>query len=105
VERLIFVTGLSGSGKSLAAQCFEDLGYFCVDNLPVTMIHPFCELIQRSADRMPHAALVVDAREGRFLQEFPETLKRLRENDLPVTLLFFDCSDEVLKRRFGGRTR
>ena len=105
MERLIFVTGLSGSGKSLAAQCFEDLGYFCVDNLPVAMIHPFCELIQRSADRMPYAALVVDAREGRFLEEFPETLKRLRESNLPVTLLFFDCSDEVLKRRFSETRR
>ncbi|MEE8410986.1 MAG: RNase adapter RapZ [Acidobacteriota bacterium] len=105
MERLIFVTGLSGSGKSLAAQCFEDLGYFCVDNLPVAMIPPFCELIQRSGDRMPHTALVVDAREGKFLHEFPETLERLRENELPVELLFFDCSDEVLKRRFSETRR
>ena len=105
MQHLIFVTGLSGSGKSLAAQCFEDLGYFCVDNLPVAMIPPFCELIQRSADRMPHAALVVDAREGRFLHAFPETLERLRESKLPVTLLFFDCSDEVLKRRYSESRR
>ena len=96
---------MSGSGKSLAAQCFEDLGYFCVDNLPVTMIQPFCELIQRSADRMPHAALIVDAREGALLQRFPATLKRLRESDLPVELLFFDCSDDVLKRRFSETRR
>ncbi|NIM61357.1 MAG: hypothetical protein GTN89_01430, partial [Acidobacteria bacterium] len=61
-------TGLSGSGKSLAASCFEDLGYFCVDNLPVAMIQPFCDLIQRSRDRMLHAALVVDAREGQYLE-------------------------------------
>ena len=105
MQHLIFVTGLSGSGKSLAARCFEDLGYFCVDNLPVAMIHPFCELIQRSADRMPQAALVVDSREGKFLSAFPETLERLRDSRLPVTLLFFDCSDEVLKRRYSETRR
>jgi len=105
VERLIFLTGLSGSGKSLAAHCFEDLGYFCVDNLPVAMIPPFCELIERSADRMPQAALVVDARGGKFLRQFPETLERLRERKLPVELLFFDCSDEVLTRRFSETRR
>jgi len=105
MDRLIFITGLSGSGKSLAAQCFEDLGYFCVDNLPVAMIDPFCELIERSGDSMPQAALVVDAREGQHLQAFPETLGRLRKRRLPVQLLFFDCSDEVLKRRFSETRR
>jgi UPF0042 nucleotide-binding protein len=105
LQHLIFLTGLSGSGKSLAAQCFEDLGYFCVDNLPVEMIPPFCELIQRSADRMPQAALVVDAREGKLLNKFPAMLERLRESKMPVTLLFFDCSDEVLKRRYSETRR
>jgi UPF0042 nucleotide-binding protein len=105
MQNLIFVSGLSGSGKSLAAQCFEDLGYFCVDNLPVAMIPPFCELIQRSADRMPHVALVVDARERKLLHAFPATLERLRKSKLPVTLLFFDCSDEVLRRRYSESRR
>ena len=105
MQRLIFVTGLSGSGKSLAAQCFEDLGYFCVDNLPVTMIRPFCELLQRSGDSMPYAALIVDAREGAFLYRFPDILNRLREGDVPVDLVFFDCSDEVLMRRFSETRR
>ncbi len=104
MQQLIIITGLSGSGKSLAARCFEDLGYFCVDNLPVTMIQPFCELIQRS-EQTPQAALVVDAREGGFLREFPETLERLRQGTLPVTVLFFDCSDEVLKRRYSETRR
>ena len=68
VHRLVVVTGMSGSGKSLAANCFEDLGYFCVDNLPVQLIPPFCELIQRGAENIPLAALVVDARERGFLE-------------------------------------
>jgi len=105
MKQLIFVTGVSGSGKSLAGQCFEDIGYFCVDNLPVAMIQPFCELIQRSAERMPYAALVVDAREGAFLTQFPAILKRLREGELPVELVFFDCSDDVLKRRYSESRR
>jgi UPF0042 nucleotide-binding protein len=105
MKQLLFVTGVSGSGKSLAGQCFEDIGYFCVDNLPVAMIQPFCELIQRSADRMPYAALVVDAREGAFLVQFPAILQRLREGKLPVELVFFDCSDDVLKRRYSESRR
>lgn len=99
------ITGSSGSGKSLAAKCFEDLGYFCVDNLPVSLILPFCALIQRGAERVRLAALVIDAREGAFLEQFPEMLLRLRETGIPVQLLFFDCSDEVLKRRFSETRR
>jgi UPF0042 nucleotide-binding protein len=105
LERLVVITGMSGSGKSLAAKCFEDLGYFCVDNLPVGLIPPFVELIQRGGEQIPHAAVVVDAREGAFLDAFPETLHSLRRTDLPVEVLFFDCSDAVLKRRFSETRR
>jgi len=105
VERLVVITGLSGSGKSLAAKCFEDLGYFCVDNLPVDLIDPFCELIQRGGEQLRHAALVIDARERRFLDRFPEVLPAVRDRGIPVKLLFFDCSDDVLKRRFSETRR
>ncbi len=105
MEQLVVVTGLSGSGKSLAAKCFEDLGYYCVDNLPVALIPPFYDLIHRSADPIRRAALVVDVREGRFLEEFPETLVSLRERGAPIHLLFFECSDEILKRRFSETRR
>ena len=105
MERLVVITGLSGSGKSLAARSLEDLGYFCVDNLPVDLIPTFCELVDRSGDRLPLAALVIDAREGDFLRRFPEILSRLREGGLPVQLLFLDCDDEVLKRRFSESRR
>ncbi len=105
MEGLVIITGLSGSGKTAAANCFEDLGYFCVDNLPVSLIPPFRELIQRSGKQIPYSVLVIDAREGAFLKQFPAILHDLRERRTPVQLLFFDCSDEVLKRRFSESRR
>jgi len=105
LERLVIITGLSGSGKSLAGKSLEDLGYWSVDNLPVALIPSFCELIQRGGEQTRRAALVVDIREGTFLEQFPEMLAGLREQRLPVQLLFFDCSDEVLKRRFSETRR
>jgi UPF0042 nucleotide-binding protein len=105
VERLVVITGLSGSGKTLAADCFEDLGYFCVDNLPVALIAPFRALIQRSRGQVPRAALVIDVRGGAFLDQFPAILQRLRDQDAPVELLFFECADDVLKRRFSESRR
>jgi len=105
MHRLVVITGLSGSGKSLAARSFEDLGFFCVDNLPVSLIPPFWDLIQRSGESLPRAALVIDAREGAFLEQFPETLDKLRRRGTPIELLFLECSDEVLKRRFSETRR
>ncbi len=105
MERLVVITGLSGSGKTLAANCLEDLGYFCVDNLPVELIPPFYELIQRSAGQMPRAALVIDVRGGSFLRSFPEILRGLRERGAPVQLLFLESSDDVLKQRFSESRR
>lgn len=105
MERLVVITGLSGSGKSLAARCLEDLGFFCVDNLPVGLIEPFCELLQRGADQNVGAALVIDAREGAFLEQFPEKLALLRHGEIPVQLLFFEADDDVLKRRFSESRR
>jgi len=105
VKRLVIITGMAGSGKSLAANALEDLGYFCVDNLPVGLIAPFRELIGRSRDPAESFVLVIDAREGRFLQELPEVVTSLRLAKEPVELLFFDCSDDVLKRRFSESRR
>ena len=105
MERLVVITGLSGSGKSLAARCLEDLGFFCVDNLPVGLIPPFQELIPRSRDTIGDVALVIDAREGEFLKQFPETLAALRDKRIPVSLVFLECSDDVLKRRFSESRR
>ena len=105
MERLVVITGLSGSGKSLAARCLEDMNFFCVDNLPVNLIPQFYELLQRSGGAIPRGAIVVDAREREFLSGFPETLDALKEDAAPVTLLFFECTDEILKRRFSESRR
>lgn len=105
MERLVVITGLSGSGKSLAARCLEDMNFFCVDNLPVNLIPQFYELLQRTSAELPRAAIVVDAREREFLAEFPDTLAELKAKGAPATLLFFECTDEILKRRFSESRR
>ncbi len=105
MDRLIVITGLSGSGKSLAAQCLEDLDYFCVDNLPVGLIPQFAELVKRGAEQLQRAALVVDARERAFLRQAPAIIANLREEGLPFELLFFECSLDVLKRRYSESRR
>src|SRR5512145_3130354 len=105
MDRLVIVTGLSGSGKSLAANCLEDLGFFTVDNLPVLLIPPFVDLLKRRGEPVRRAALVVDVREGQFLAKFPDMLREMRHSGVPVALLFFDGSDEVLKRRFSETRR
>jgi len=105
MERLVVITGLSGSGKSLAARCLEDMNFFCVDNLPVNLIPQFYELLQRSGGAIPRGAIVVDARERAFLADFPETLDTLKANGAPVTLLFFECTGDILTRRFSESRR
>ena len=105
---VIIITGLSGSGMSSATNAFEDLGYFCVDNLPLTLMPTFGRLVQPEDHNRPHierAALVVDIREGRFLSEFPERLRELRASGLRVFVLFFEASDEALVRRFSETRR
>ncbi|HEX7316694.1 MAG TPA: RNase adapter RapZ [Pyrinomonadaceae bacterium] len=105
---IVIITGLSGSGMSSATNAFEDLGYFCVDNLPLTLMPTFGRLVQPEDHNRPHierAALVVDIREGRFLSEFPARLRELRASGLRVFVLFFEASDEALVRRFSETRR
>lgn len=103
--RFVVITGLSGAGKSLAANCFEDMGYYCVDNLPVKLIPTFCDLIVRTETRISKVALVIDIREGAFLEDFPEIISQLRADDRESLVLFLDSSDESLKRRFSETRR
>ncbi|HVF50127.1 MAG TPA: RNase adapter RapZ [Pyrinomonadaceae bacterium] len=106
---IVIITGLSGSGMSSAINAFEDLGYFCVDNLPLTLLPTFARLVRHDEEDKPHierAALVIDIRERSFLKEFPARLKELkREGDLRVFVLFLEASDEVLRRRFSETRR
>lgn len=104
----VMITGLSGSGMSSATNAFEDLGYFCVDNLPVTMLSTFARLLVPNAEEVvsiEKAALVINIRERQFLNEFPDELKRLQKKKLEPYVLFFEASDEVLLRRFSETRR
>ena len=98
VPDIVIITGLSGSGMSSATNAFQDLGYFCVDNLPVTMLPTFGRLVTDDEDNgISRAALVIDIREGRFLADFEKQLKALRKSGLRVNVLFFEASDDVLQ--------
>jgi UPF0042 nucleotide-binding protein len=105
---IVIITGLSGSGMSSATNAFEDLGYFCVDNLPLTLLPTFARLVQPEEDgqaRIERAALVINIREGHFLSEFERALGALREQGLRVFVLFLEASDEALQRRFSETRR
>ena len=105
---IVIITGLSGSGMSSATNAFEDLGYFCVDNLPLTLLPTFARLVQPGRDgqaRIERAALVINIREGQFLSEFERALHVLRDQGLRVFVLFLEASDEALQRRFSETRR
>jgi len=105
---LIIITGLSGSGMSSATNAFEDLGYFCVDNLPLTMLSTFGRLLVPAdghAAAIEKAVLVINIRERHFLSEFSAELKKLSRKRLVPFVVFFEASDEVLQRRFSETRR
>lgn len=104
-SRLVILSGMSGSGKSAAVKFFEDLGYFCVDNLPAKLIPTFLDLFRRSSDAPDNVALVIDIREGAFLQDFPDILEEVKEAIPSVEVLFFEAADDVLVRRFSETRR
>ena len=106
VPDIVIITGLSGSGMSSATNAFQDLGYFCVDNLPVTMLPTFGRLVtDEDGKGIRRAALVIDIREGGFLADFEQQLEALRASGLKVTVLFFEASDDVLQYRFSETRR
>ncbi|MEQ1605606.1 MAG: RNase adapter RapZ [Pyrinomonadaceae bacterium] len=104
----VIITGLSGSGMSSATDSLEDLGYFCVDNLPLSMLSTFGRLLVPADRRNPSiekAALVINIRERHFLTDFPGELKKLEKLNLKPFVVFFEASDEVLQRRFSETRR
>jgi len=104
-SRFVVLTGLSGSGKSQAIRALEDLGYFCVDNLPTTLIPTLAKLSTRGGD-MQKVAIVVDVREGNFLSSFPRIFRRLqRMRGLNPVLIFLEASNSALVRRFSETRR
>jgi UPF0042 nucleotide-binding protein len=103
--QLVILTGLSGSGKSTVLKTFEDLGYYCVDNLPVELIPTFAEMNFGGDSEISRAALLVDAREGSQLEKLPDTIRQLRREGRPAELVFIEASDEVLLRRYSETRR
>jgi RNase adapter protein RapZ len=102
-RQLVILTGLSGSGKGTVLNTFEDLGFYCVDNLPVALIPTFTELYDEGGE-IERAALLVDAREGEQVEKLPGILRKLT-SDHAATLVFVEASDEALKRRFSETRR
>lgn len=103
--RALVVTGLSGSGKSTALRVLEDLGFYCVDNLPVALLPKFIELWHGAKDEVRRVALGIDVRERHFLGAFPHVFDELRAAGIALEVLYFDASDDVLVRRFSETRR
>ena len=102
VPKFVIITGLSGSGMSSATNAFEDLGFFCVDNLPLTILSTFARLMlpnDEEVTAIEKAALVINIREGHFLSEFPTELKKLKRKLRPF-VIFFEASDDVFAAAF-----
>jgi len=105
-RRFVILTGLSGSGKTQAIRALEDLGYFCIDNLPTQLIPTMAELARREASSLDKVAIVVDVREKDFLAQFPRVFRKLRsEAKLKPTLIFLEASHSTLVRRFSETRR
>lgn len=103
-RQLVILTGLSGSGKSTILKAFEDLGFYCVDNLPVGLIPTFSDLHMHGGEEIKRAALLVDAREGEQIARLPALFRELRK-EYPVTLVFIEASEDALLRRFSETRR
>ncbi|CEO87711.1 RNase adapter RapZ [Syntrophaceticus schinkii] len=103
--RLVIVTGLSGAGKTQAIRCLEDLGFFCVDNLPPLLIPKITELCQQSGGKVKRVALVMDVRGTRFFGSLDEELRKLSHLGIKYEILFLEASDAVLVRRYKESRR
>jgi len=104
LPQVLVITGLSGSGKTHVARALEDVGWFCVDNLPTALIPRFAELL-RGSRPLSRSSLVVDIREGEFLWSFPSIYRGLKAKGLAVSLLFLEADERVLLRRFSETRR
>lgn len=101
----VIVTGLSGAGKTRAVNSFEDIGYYCVDNIPPKLVSKFAELCLQSNDKISKVAIVMDARGGELFSSFFEGLEDLKQQGCHYKILFLDAQDEVLIRRYKETRR
>jgi UPF0042 nucleotide-binding protein len=103
--KFVIITGLSGAGKSEAMRCFEDMGYFCVDNLPPALVPKFAELCVQSAERVNRVVVVCDIRGGEFFNSLFEALNELESKAIPYQILYLEASQEALVRRYKETRR
>lgn len=103
--KLVVISGLSGSGKSHALKCFEDVGFFCIDNLPPALLPTFVELCHSQGGEIKNVALGIDVRERVFFSDLVGVLERLKALGHAVELIFFEAREEVLVRRFSESRR
>ena len=102
---LLIVTGMSGAGKSQAANALEDMGYYCVDNIPPAIIPSFVNLSEISGEKLSKLAIVTDARGGNMFSEINDVLKDLKKRNLNYKVLFLDSSNDVIIRRYKENRR
>lgn len=103
--RIVIITGLSGSGKSTAVRALEDEGFFCLDNLPVSLIATFVDLVEHSREQIMDVALVMDIRSRDFIKGYDQVFQNMSKAGHSVQIFFFDATDEVLIRRFSETRR
>ena len=102
---LVIVTGMSGAGKTVALKMFEDLGFYCVDNMPVLLMEKFVDLLRENSGEPEDVAMGVDIRSGDELSQLQEILDRWKMKKIPCQILFLDASDEVLIKRYKETRR
>lgn len=98
--RFVIITGMSGAGKTNFLQKLEDMGYYCVDNLPPVLIARFADLCWKSTSNTRHVAVVTDIRGGSFFDALPQALNELKRRGIPHEVVFLEASDEALVRRY-----
>ena len=103
--QVVILTGVSGSGKTTALRALEDAGFYCIDNLPIVLLDRLLDLSGHTAGEVSRIATVVDARDTRFLGEAPRVIADLRQRGVDLKVVFFDCADEVLVRRYSETRR
>jgi UPF0042 nucleotide-binding protein len=103
-RRLVFITGLSGSGRSAALKAFEDTGYYCVDNLPIALLPAFVDYAEKT-DGTARAAIGLDVRDPEFATTFPGLYRELKNHGSVAELLFLEASDQTIVRRFSETRR
>jgi UPF0042 nucleotide-binding protein len=106
-EKVLFwiVTGMSGAGKSQTINCFEDFGFYCVDNIPMALLPKMAELCSQSGRPLQRIALGIDIREGGFLRDFLNTVELLKKQGVDCKIVFLDADNRTLLRRFSETRR